>query len=251
MSVSPALADFVDSTVVAIDPVERFRRTIAEPDDWQQDMLTARDSVLAVLVSRQVGKSSTTSILGYDTISQGRFVLVLAPSERQSRETLKKIMFARSRDRHSPALVRSTMTEVELINSGRVVCVPQSSDTVRGYSAVDLIVLEEAAFIEDDAIHAVLPSLAEGGRVIAISTPGGKRDGFFYHLLQSDDVRKIIARATEIPRMAEKVEFLRKVLPNTRFRVEVELEWLTDGHAFISRDVIAAAVSQEVSCLRL
>jgi len=203
------------------------------------------------LISRQCGKSSATSVLAYDVITRGGFVLILAPAERQSRETLKKIMFARSRDRHSPALVRSTMTEVELINGGRTVCIPQSSDTVRGYSAVDLIILEEAAFIDDEAIHAISPSLAEGGRIVAISTPGGKRDGFFFHMLNSDDVRTIIARATAIPRMAKKVEFLRKVLPDIRFRVEVDLEWLTDGHSFISRDVIEAAVTHNVEAMRL
>lgn len=246
-----ALADFLDSTLVALDPVERFRRTIAEPDPWQKEMLEARDDILAVLISRQCGKSTSTSVLAYDVISDGGFCLILAPAERQSKETLRKITFARGQDRHSPALVRATQSEVELINGGRAVCIPQSSDTVRGYSNVDLIVLEEAAFIDDDAINAILPSLAEGGRVIAISTPGGKRDGFFFNMWQKGDVRRIVARATTIPRMAKKVEFLRRTLPEIRFRVEVELEWLTNGQSFISRAVIESAVTHEVGAMQL
>lgn len=118
-------------------------------------------------------------------------------------------------------------------------------------SAVTLIVLEEAAFTDDEAIHAVIPSLAEDGRIMAISTPGGKRGGFFFDLLKNPEVRSIIARATDIPRMAKKVAFLRKVLPDIRFRVEVELEWLTNGQQFIASDVIEKAFNNQEGAMQL
>jgi len=143
------------------------------------------------------------------------------------------------------------MTEVELINNGRVVVVPASSDTLRGYSAADLIIIEEAAFCPDDAINAVLPSRAEHGRVVAITTPGGSRDCFFFQVWSKGNVRRIIARSTEIPRMAKKVAFDKQHMPDVRFRVEHLLEWLGSGHQFIAADVIAGAVTMEIGALKL
>lgn len=246
-----ALAEFLDGTILALDPVERFRRVIGTPDDWQAEFLRAKDAFLCALCSRQTGKSTSTSCLAYDAIVRGQFVLILAPSERQSRELLRKIALFRAQDPQAPALVRSTLTEVELLNGGRVVCVPASSDTLRGFSAADMIILEEAAFASDEAINAILPSRAADGRVLAITTPGGSRSGFFYDVWTSGNVRRITARSTDIPRLSRKVAFDKAHMPATRFAVEHELQWLGSGHQFIAHEVIAAAFSAEVSCLRL
>lgn len=246
-----ALADFLEATILALDPVERFRRVIGEPDDWQVDFLTARDPFVCALCSRQTGKSTATACLAYDAISRGMFVLILAPSERQSRELLRKVMLFRTADRHAPALIRSTLTEIEVMGGGRVVCVPASSETLRGFSAADMIILEEAAFASDDAINAILPSRADHGRIVAITTPGGSRSGFFHSVWTGGSVRRIIARSTEIPRLASKVAFDRQHMPDIRFRVEHLLEWLGSGTQFISRDVIVAAFDNEVEAMRL
>ncbi len=144
---SPALSDFVASTIIAADPCERFRATLGlEPDNWQQEFLTAEEDIIACLVSRQTGKSTSTSILAYDMISRGDFILCLAPSERQSKELARKVLFAHGRDRHAPTIVRSTQTELELLNGGRFVVIPASSDTIRGYSSCAAIILEECSF---------------------------------------------------------------------------------------------------------
>lgn len=249
--VSPSLADFLNSTLLSIDPVARFESVVGIADDWQKEFLRAKDDFVAALCSRQTGKSTATACTAYDHIVRGMFVLILAPSERQSRELLRKILLFRGEDRNAPALVRSTLTELELINGGRVVCVPASSDTLRGFSAADLIILEECAFAPDDAINAILPSRADRGRVLAITTPGGSRTGFFYQIWSSGNVNRITARSTEIPRLASKVAFDRQHMPATRFRVEHELEWLSSGHQFIAHDVITGAVTMDVGALRL
>jgi hypothetical protein len=245
------LSNFLDSAIVASDPVERFRRTIAEPDHWQSTYLLARDEFICCLCSRQTGKSSATSILAYDTIAKGEFVLILAPSERQSIELLRKIQHARNADRHAPPLIRSTMTEVELLGGGRCVVVPASSDTLRGFSAASLIIVEEAAFCPDEAINAILPSRAEDGRVIMITTPGGSKECFFYQAWSQGNVRKIMARSTEIPRMTRKVAFDRMHMPSKKFQVEHLLQWLGNATQFIDTAVINAAFSDSVAAIRL
>src|SRR5216684_973035 len=57
---------------------------------------------------------------------------------------------------------------------------PGMEDTVRGFSAVSLMLIDEASRVSDDLYKAVRPMLAVGdGDLWLMSTPNGKR-GFFY-----------------------------------------------------------------------
>src|SRR5262249_44515775 len=67
-----------------------------------------------------------------------------------------------------------------LSNLSRVVCLPCKEETIRGFSRVSLLVIDEAARVPDDLYRAVRPMLAvSNGRLICLSTPYGQR-GFFY-----------------------------------------------------------------------
>jgi hypothetical protein len=68
------------------------------------------------------------------------------------------------------------MSELRLENGGRVLALPHSEETIRGYSAVDLLIMDEAAMIHDRVFVAVGPMLAvKKGNMIALSTPKGQR----------------------------------------------------------------------------
>lgn len=246
-----SLKSFVDATWLSIDPVARFEVVIGPADPWQKSFLRSTADLITACCSRQVGKSTTTACLAYDAVTCGQFILILASAERQARELLRKVLMFRAADRHAPTLIRSTLTELEVYGGGRVVCVPASSDTLRGYSAADIVIIEEAAFCDDDAITAILPSRSDTGRVLLITTPGGSRACFFYQTMTAGGAEVIMARSTEIPRLAKKVAFDKKVLPEIRFRVEHELEWLSSQQQFISGAVIEAAFDETVSAMRL
>ena len=156
-------------------------------------------------------------------------VLVLAPAERQAKELARKVVAFIPKT----ALVveRSTLTELELTNGGRLICVPASGATIRGYT-IELLLIDEAAFCDEEAITAVLPMVTDNGRTVFSSTTG-LRSGYFANIfLQSgniDEVHKIIVRGSQIPRLARKVARLRAVLPPHRFRAEVEVEFIAEG----------------------
>jgi hypothetical protein len=62
----------------------------------------------------------------------------------------------------------------------RIVSLPCKDETIRGFSGVRLLVIDEAARVPDALYRAVRPMLAvSGGRLVCLSTPYGKR-GFFY-----------------------------------------------------------------------
>jgi hypothetical protein len=60
------------------------------------------------------------------------------------------------------------------------VSLPGTAETLRGYSAPKLVLIDEAQHVPDDTYHALRPMLATGGgRLIAAGTAGA-RLGWFY-----------------------------------------------------------------------
>jgi len=244
-----AVRELIQGVSEGLDPAIRFGRVVGDPDDWQIDFLRSADEFVVCLCSRQVGKSTATACLAWDALTRGQFVLLVAPSERQAKELFRKVIDFKNSDRSAPTSVRSTLTELELANGGRLVCAPSSSDTIRGYS-VDSLILEEAAFQPDDLITAVLPMRKADGRVIMISTPAG-RSGLFYELWSEGKVRKVYARSIDIQRLAEKVDFDRRHMPAAKFRQEHLCEFLGTGVPFFDPLAIEAAISSDARALVL
>lgn len=244
-----ALLDYLDGLHVALDPSARFERVIGEPDGWQRDFLSSTSEFALVLCSRQVGKSTSTACLAWAAMSLGQMVLIVAPSERQSKELLRKVIDFKNADPTAPRVVRSTLTELELANGGRCLVAPASSDTIRGFT-VDLLIVEEAAFVPDDVITAILPMRRESGRVVMISTPAG-RQGIFFDLWQAAKVQRIFARSVDIPRLAAKVEFDRRFMPLLKFRTEHLCEFLGSGTPAFDPLSLEAAISHETRALVL
>src|SRR5207248_5957823 len=97
-----------------------------------------------------------------------------------------------------------TAHELHLENFSHIVCLPCREDTVRGYSNVSLLIIDEAARVPDDLYRAVRPMLAvSGGRLICLSTPYGKR-GFFHDCWTNGgaDWQRIEVPASRIPRIS-------------------------------------------------
>lgn len=249
-TIDASLQSFLVSLQDTLAPGLRFESAIGVPDPWQEEFLSAEDEFILALCSRQVGKSTATSCIAWDAVSRGKFVIIVAPSERQSKELLRKVLTFKHADRAAPAAIRSTMTELELANGGRLICAPSDSDTIRGFSAVDLLIFEEAAFMLDDVITAVMPMRADNGKIVMISTPAG-RAGLFYELWTGGKVRKVSARSINIPRLSAKVEFDRQHMPAIKFRQEHLCEFLGSGTPFFDPDAIARAINHDVGALRL
>ncbi len=84
----------------------------------------------------------------------GSLTLLVPPSERQSGEFFKRCRgIFRSLGWPVAARTESAL-RIELENGSRIVALPGSESTVRGYSAVRLLVLDEAARIPPELITA-------------------------------------------------------------------------------------------------
>jgi hypothetical protein len=195
-----------------------------EPDPWQVEVLDGNQPRLLLNCSRQAGKSTAVAMLGlYQALSVPfTIVLLVSRSHRQSTE-LYRVLLDFHRRLGSPMLKRRTTEELQLDNFSRVVCLPCREETIRGYSNVSLLIIDEAARVPDDLYRAVRPMLAvSNGRLICLSTPYGKR-GFFYEAWAKggDDWARIEVPAERISRITP--EFLaqeRRAMGELWFRQE-------------------------------
>jgi hypothetical protein len=157
-----------------------MRKLHMEPDPWQADVLNGDYDHLLLNCCRQAGKSTVVALLGLaQAMLQPRaLVLLISASFRQSKElfqVVKELHFRLGR----PFEERNTLSELQLENRSRIISLPCKESTVRGYSNVSMLVIDEAAAVPDELYRAVRPMLAvSGGRMICLSTPRGKR-GFF------------------------------------------------------------------------
>src|SRR6516165_2465151 len=182
---------------------ETMRQLGLNPDLWQIEVFEGGHERLILNCCRQAGKSTTVALLALAEALWvgGTQVLLLSRSLRQSQE-LFKILLKYYKRLGSPARERQTAGELYLKTFSRIVCLPCKEDTIRGYSNINLLIIDEAARVPDDLYRAVSPMLAvSNGRMICLSTPYGKR-GFFYDAWANGgaDWHRIQVAATGVPR---------------------------------------------------
>jgi len=195
-----------------------------EPDPWQIEVLQNPHPRLLLNCCRQAGKSTVVAFLGlFEAMTKGMTrVLLVSRSHRQSRELFRQVVFFHQL-LGERGKARRTAEELELDNLSRIICLPCKEETIRGYAKVDVLVLDEAARVPDDLYRAVRPMLAVSqGRLIALSTPYGKR-GFFWEAWAQGgaDWARIEIPAAQVARI--KPEFLaeeRRALGEAWFRQE-------------------------------
>ena len=170
----------------ALDPAWLLAKAGMPADDWQRQLLACGDRRLLVCCSRQAGKSTVVAALALHTalFHPGCLVLILAPGLRQAQELhtkLRGIHAAVSADLGAWAGVsRLGAVETVFAQGSRVVALPGNEARVRGFSGPRLVVLDEAARIPDSLYASVRPLLAVSrGRLVAMSTPFGKRGWFW------------------------------------------------------------------------
>lgn len=235
----------------ALDPVLLARDCEIEPDPWQAALLRERPRRSLLLCARQTGKSTLTALTALWTaiFEAPAFIVVISPSQRQSGEMLRTIRLLHGELDGAPAVTNESVLKIELANGSRIVALPASEKTIRGYAAVDLVIVDEAARCEDELLSATRPMLAtSNGRLIALSTPFGKRGWFFESWTGgSDDWTRTKVAASDCPRITQTFldEELRE-LGQQRFSEEYGLEFLDPDECVFPTAIIDAAFTPEV-----
>jgi hypothetical protein len=150
-----------------------------------------------------------------------------------------------------PELTQESALRAELGNGSRIVALPGSERTVRGYTGARLIVLDEAARVDDALLAALRPSMAVvNGSLIMLSTPFGKRGEFFRAWSEGQGWTRVSVPASACPRISQ--EFLddeRRELGAMRYSEEYELAWLEDTEAVFPVAIVDRAFTDKIQPL--
>lgn len=238
---------------LALDPAQLLRRWGFDPEAWQEEVLRSRPSRALLCCCRQAGKSSTAAAAAvHEALYQsGSLILMLAPSQRQSAELLRKSRMLLEAAVPSLQLKTDSAHTIELANGSRIVSLPAREDTIRGYSKVALLVLDEAGWVEDDLYVAARPMLAvSGGRLLALSTPNGQRGWFYRAWIEAEAWHRTRISASRCPRIS--ADFLaeeRQQMTAAQFASEYECEFTDAVDSVFFYEHIRAAVEPRLDPL--
>ena len=170
----------------------------------------------------------------------GSLTLVLSPSGRQSGEFLRK---AEPFVRRLGIKIRGdgdNELSIGFPNGSRIVGLPGNETTVRGFSAVSLMLIDEAARVGDELYRAMRPVLAVGdGDLWLMSTPDGKR-GFFGEEWENgtEEWERISVGAPDCPRISERFLEEERAKGDAWYRQEYLCEFVDMDGAVFPRELI-------------
>ncbi len=244
------------TTTPEIEDAVTFARTRLgfHPDPIQEQMLRANPHRVILNCCRQWGKSTVGAAVAIHRAwtRAGSTILVASPSERQSGEFVlrcRKMLFNMGLD---PSGDGSNAISIAFENGSRIVGVPGKEGRIRGFS-VNLMFIDEAAFVDDSAYNVLRPMLAATkGDLWLLSMPNGKR-GFFYEAFAfGKNWTKFLAPGNECPRIDP--EFLvdeRDNMGKTKFAREYLCEFNESEDATFSQLLIDRAMDATIKPLDL
>ena len=237
---------------LALDPALVMARSGLDPDAWQAGVMRSAAPRLVLLCTRQAGKSTVAAAMALHQAltTPSALVLLLSPSLRQSQELFRKVLSFVGALGDVPIDSESAL-RLELANRSRVVSLPGTEETVRGYSGVDLLVIDEAARVPDELYVAVRPMLAvSGGRLVALSTPFGRRGWFHREWTEGEGWERVRVTAEDCSRISP--DFLtqeRASLGDWAYRQEYDCEFVETEDAAFGHDLVRRALTPEVQPL--
>lgn len=156
--------------------------------EGQKKILACKDRFIAVRAARRFGKSFVFSAYAawYAATHPNSKIVCISKSQRQSSLMFETISGLINASQLSSSITRSTQTQLEFSNGSKILSLPGSNpDSIRGFT-INLILIDEAAFVPEELFHVIYPSITSvKGTVVLISTPG-LSSGEFYRACQPE-----------------------------------------------------------------
>ena len=225
-------------------------------ESWASGMGLKLDAVqLAVLdpgirrgilnCCRKFGKSMTIAFKAahFAYSRPNTTVLVVAAAARQSEELLATI--GRILRRYVSGCSYSRV-RIDLPNGSRILALPNQPDTIRGYSP-ELVVVDEAAYVDDDLWEAVFPMLnaAEGGGWLWLLSTPAQPAGFFHRIWTDTSANwtRVKVAAPDCARIpARMIEEARRSMPAAEFAREYLCEFAQPATAAFEEPLVQACL---------
>jgi len=245
----------LDSLILRADRVAFAQKAGLDPYPWQIRLLQDESRNIVLNCSRQSGKSTVTAMLALHQAFciPKSLVLLLAASERQSILLLDKIKSGlRTLGWQPQRGERDNVGSIKFANGSKIIALPAKDGSIRGFSSVSLVIIDEASRVMDELYYAVRPMLAASrGRLVVLSTPFGKR-GFFYEIWTTGgrEWSKYEVRAAEIPHIDP--AFLAaecEALPSEWYAQEYECQFVDSTGTLFTAELIDQMLRDDIPAL--
>lgn len=235
------------------DDLGAFSQVAGRPlTPWQVRALGLDTRVTCIVAPRQSGKSYSLSMLAvwWAFRLAGQHVLIVSSGEEAAKRLLAAV---RDVATSSPVLRHSVVDEalgkIELDNGSVIRSVPASARQIRGWTT-DLLIVDEAAFVEDALIEsAAFPTTAArpDARIVMASTPWAPSGSFYRNALAGEGRDGEFVRTHRWALKDAKwispsvVAHARESMPEARFRAEFGGEFVGATDAMFSPELLARA----------
>jgi hypothetical protein len=148
------------------------------PDPWQRQLLTVQPHRVLVVCARRVGKTTMAAAWAlHRALAQpGASVLAVSRSLAQAALLIRMVrsLVSALPEGLRPCLVGEAVGHVELASGSRITALGGKPEGARGPNA-DVLVVDEAAYVDPALIEAVAPTVATtGGPIVVLGTPARK-----------------------------------------------------------------------------
>ena len=225
-----------------------------DPDPIQQTILRSATKRGILNCTRQWGKTTVSAAKAVHrafTVPKS-LIVVASPGLRQSGEWMRRaadMLACLGIPKRGDGNNRVSLL---LPNGSRIVGLPEAEAKIRGFSALSMLVIDEAARVSEESYRALRPMLSTtNGDIWMLSTPAGKQ-GFFYETWTNADPvwLRISVTAADCPRISpDFLEEQRAVMGIDSFNQEHMCEFIGSGDALLDPDLIDAAFDKDLEAL--
>jgi hypothetical protein len=249
----------VNGRVDAVD-VDRARQNTATFAEllvgeslWphQRAVVESPARIRCICSGRQAGKSRTLAVVAlHDAFrAPNRRVLILSAGEDAAKDLLAHCAMLAESPLLAGSVVDESKSSITLSNGSSIESVPASTRRVRG-KAIDLLILDEAAFIDDDIWTAAQYTVVArpGSRIVMASTPWGRPDRFFAVLYRAGERGERSCESFHWPSTAsplvdaQLLSLWRDTSPQREYEREVEARWVDDAGAYFTSAELRTAI---------
>ena len=220
------------------------------PDAVQKQVLRSQSRRLALLCTRQWGKSTMAGIraLHKAIYEKKTLTLLISNTLDQAMELFKRIADLSSNVPDFES-VEQSKTHMLLPNGSRIKCVPASEQSVRGYTA-HLCIIDEAALIEDIVFAAVTPTIATTNGALLLLSSAKFRRWFYYEIMnrKDDQWERYTVPHTQCARISK--EFIaeeRKRMAPMHFAMEYDCEFMSMSGGLFTPEMLEGIYTGEVA----
>lgn len=203
------------------------------------DRKRGKGAVVTVKSKRQVGKSfMCLNLLLYYAINKSISTSALISiTLAQSRKVFKELVNAIEGAGIIKKKNEQTL-ELELVNCSKIIfkSSEQGTDSLRGYTINGVLILDEASFLSEDILQAVLPWInVHQAPLLLVSTPKFKNCFFYrYYMMGLDDAYpkyySFDWNEYDLSKFltVDKLKEMERILPKNQFKTEYLGEFLDD-----------------------